>query len=69
MSEQEYTVSVSNTFEANSPEDAVIQMALWIEEAARHAGYRWENPNETGFIDADNISSLVHQDYPLTGLS
>ena len=40
---EEYTVSVSNTFDANSPEDAVSQMVLWIEEVARHAGYRWES--------------------------
>jgi hypothetical protein len=58
VSEQEYTVSVSNTFEANSPEDAVSQMILWIEEVARHAGYRWENETGfmTGFIDADTIN-------------
>ena len=38
---EEYTVSVSCQFDADSPEDAVTQMVLWIEEAARHAGYRW----------------------------
>jgi hypothetical protein len=63
MSEKEYNVSVSNTFEANSPEDAVSQMVFWIEEVARHAGYRWESSDviagflqhETGFVDADRI--------------
>ena len=60
VSEQEYTVSVSNTFEASSPEDAVSQMILWIEEVARHAGYRWENETGfiTGFIDADSIDIM-----------
>lgn len=62
MSEQQYTVGVSNTFEANSPEDAVSQMVLWIEEVARHAGYRWVNEDETGlvtgFIDADSIDIM-----------
>ena len=62
MSEQQYTVGVSNTFGANSPEDAVSQMVLWIEEVARHAGYRWVNEDETGlvtgFIDADSIDEL-----------
>ena len=38
---EEYTVSVSGKFDADGPEDAVIQMVLWIEEVARHAGYRW----------------------------
>ena len=57
MNETEYTISVSNTFDATSPEDAVSQMVLWIEEVARHAGYRWENETGfiTGFIDADSI--------------
>ena len=57
---EEYTVSVSCKFDAANPEDAVSQMVLWIEEAARHAGYRWESLRheapawieETGFIDA-----------------
>ena len=35
-----YTVRVANTFEAESPEDAVIQMAEWLAENARLAGYR-----------------------------
>ena len=38
---EEYTVSVSSTFDANSPEEAVSQMVLWLEEAVREAGYRW----------------------------
>lgn len=60
---EEYTVSVSCKFDAANPEDAVSQMVLWIEEAARHAGYRWESLRhevpawieETGFIDAETM--------------
>ena len=40
---EEYTVSVSCEFDAESPEDAVSQMVIWIEEEARRAGYRWES--------------------------
>ena len=70
MSEEEYTVSVSCKFDAESPEDAVSQMVIWVEEAARHAGYRWQSLKyeapawieETGFIDADNIDIMGYQE-------
>jgi hypothetical protein len=68
MSEEleEYTVSVSCKFDAANPEDAVSQMVLWIEEAARNTGYRWESLRyeapawieETGFIDAETIDIM-----------
>lgn len=68
MSEEseEYTVSVSCKFDAANPEDAVSQMVLWIEEAARNTGYRWESLRyeapawieETGFIDSGTIDIM-----------
>lgn len=55
----EYHVSVSNTFEATSPEDAVVQMAEWLSEVARQAGYRVEWVDDNGphsdFFDAEKI--------------
>jgi hypothetical protein len=52
-----YTVSVANTFEAESPEDAVAQMAAWLVDYAYGAGYRVvpEDGGESVFIDAEDI--------------
>jgi hypothetical protein len=63
---EEYTVSVSCKFDAANPEDAVSQMVLWIEEAARSTGYRWESLRyeapawieETGVIDSGGIDIM-----------
>lgn len=38
--EKEYEISVSNRFFAESHEDAVLQMAAWINDSAYTAGYR-----------------------------
>lgn len=55
----DYFVSVSNTFEAESPEDAVAQMAAWLTDYAYAAGYRVINDSDSSapalFIDAESI--------------
>ena len=53
----EYTVSVANSFEADSPEDAVLQMVAWLYDVAGQAGYRvtWDDEGST-FIDAEDLS-------------
>lgn len=53
----DYIVQVSNIFEADSPEDAVIQMAEYLLENSQLCGYRVIN-DETGesvFIDAEDV--------------
>jgi hypothetical protein len=63
MGENSYTVSVSNTFDADSPEDAIMQMICWLQESAHCAGYRveWEAiiadmfRSCSTFIDAEAI--------------
>jgi hypothetical protein len=54
---QDYTISVSNIFEAESFEDAVSQMVEWINENAYAAGYRVVNEatGESRFIDAERM--------------
>lgn len=54
---QEYEVEVRNIFEAESPEDAVIQMAEWLAENARITAYRVGvfGSDVTEFIDAEKI--------------
>ena len=59
----DYTIAVSNTFEAESIEDALRQMVAWISENAYAAGYRisWEFKvdgvwHETSvFVDAERV--------------
>lgn len=53
----EYRISVSNIFEAESFEDAVLQMVAWLHENAYAAGYRVENhaTGESRFIDAERV--------------
>lgn len=55
-----YTVRVENTFDADTPEEAVLQMAAWLVDYAYAAGYRVFNEDEPDtdsmFIDAENIS-------------
>lgn len=59
----DYEVQVSNSFEADTPEDAVEQMAHWLNECAYTAGYRvfkldsatFERQGSGEFIDAENI--------------
>jgi len=53
----DYVVTISNIFEAESPEDAVIQMAEWLLENCQQAGYRVVNDNtgESWFIDAEDM--------------
>jgi hypothetical protein len=65
----EYTVSLSNTFEADSFLDAVQQMIAWVSDYAYSAGYRisWtENivdgvRNERSvFVDAEKLFGDIH---------
>jgi hypothetical protein len=59
----EYTVSLSNTFEADSFKDALEQMVAWVFDYAYSAGYRisWteyvDNVREdkSVFVDAERI--------------
>ena len=59
----EYTVSLSNTFEADSFKDALEQMVAWVSDYAYSAGYRisWteydDNVREdkSVFVDAERI--------------
>ncbi len=59
----EYTVAVSNTFEADSFEDALQQMVAWITEYAYSAGYRisWTEEvdgirqDKSVFVDAERV--------------
>ena len=63
MDENTYTITVSNSFDASSPEDAVMQMVCWLQECAHSAGYRveWESlvadtfRKYSYFIDAEKI--------------
>ena len=65
----EYTVSLSNKFEADSFLDAVQQMIAWVSDYAYSAGYRisWtENivdgvRNERSvFVDAEKLFGNIH---------
>ena len=59
----EYTVSLSNTFEADSFKDALEQMAAWVSDYAYSAGYRisWTEyvghvrEDRSVFVDAERI--------------
>jgi len=44
MGDNIYTVSISNTFNADSANDAVMQMICWLQESAHSADYlvEWE---------------------------
>lgn len=54
---EDYKVSVANIFEADSPEDAVLQMVEWLIDSARHTGYRVINmeTDASCFLDAEDI--------------
>ena len=59
----EYTVSLSNTFEADSFKDALEQMVAWVSDYAYSAGYRisWTEyidgirEYKSVFVDAERI--------------
>jgi hypothetical protein len=59
MAPRDYEVSVSNTFEAESPQDALSQMVAWVADHAYQIGYRVvdaEDPSRCNvFIDAEDI--------------
>ena len=59
MQEYEVTVTITNIFETNTPEEAVTQMVAWLDESAHAAGYRvtWsENTDGEFFFDAEKIN-------------
>jgi hypothetical protein len=55
----EYTVTVSNKFDAVSYEDAVKQMVAWLDDNAAFAGYRvstgGDDMGNSVFIDAEKV--------------
>lgn len=52
----EYSVTVSNIFEAADPEDAVKQMVAWLADYADKAGYSVETDRLYTFIDAEYLN-------------
>lgn len=52
-----YEIQVSNYFDAESVEDAILQMAAWLTDNAYTAGYRviWQR-EESSFVDAESIN-------------
>lgn len=54
----EYEVSVHNFFTAESPEDAVLQMAAWLADNAYQAGYRVKTDDGEAFIDAEELEPM-----------
>ena len=53
-----YEVSVTNTFDAECPEDAVRQMIDWLVDNAPSTGYRVHNSDTgalIGFYDGDDV--------------
>ncbi len=54
---KQYSVSVGMIFDAESDEDAVLQMVEWISSEAGCAGYRVEREDGTStFIDAEHAA-------------
>jgi hypothetical protein len=53
--EKEYTVTIACNFEADSPEDAVKQMAAWLDDYCYKAGYRVTDGKDKWFIDAERL--------------
>ena len=61
--DNEYTVALSNTFEADSFEDALRQMVAWVVDYACVAGYRisWTEvvdgirEDRSVFVDAERV--------------
>jgi hypothetical protein len=59
----EYTIALSNTFEANSFVDALEQMVAWVSDYAYSAGYRisWTEEidgvrqDKSVFVDAEKV--------------
>lgn len=51
----EYTVSVSNKFTAETPEDALRQMVAWLDDNAAKAGYRIDDGGGSVFLDAETV--------------
>ena len=52
----DYTVSVSCNFEADSPEEAVRLMIAWLDDCAVVAGYRVTSEDGTSsFLDAEEM--------------
>jgi hypothetical protein len=59
----EYEVSVTNSFEADTPEDAVRQMVEWLTEEAAYTGYRvCDEAGFVGWYDGDDCDPVVAAD-------
>jgi diaminopimelate decarboxylase len=64
----EYTVALSNTFEADSFRDALEQMVVWVSECANSAGYRisWTElvdgirEDRSVFVDAERVLGDIY---------
>lgn len=59
VKEDWYDVAIYNTFEAESPEDAMKQMREWLVEAEADAVYRVKNTStgEKFYVDSSNNDS------------
>jgi hypothetical protein len=55
--EQQYNVTISNSFDADSPEDALRQMVAYLVDYAPQAGYRVTNMDTAAsvFLDAEDV--------------
>jgi hypothetical protein len=64
----EYTVALSNTFEADSFKDALEQMIAWVSDYAYSAGYRisWTEEvdgvrqDKSVFVDAERLLGDIY---------
>ena len=64
----EYTVSLSNTFEADSFKQPLEQMVAWVSDYAYSAGYRisWTEyidgvrEDKSVFVDAEKLLGDIH---------
>jgi hypothetical protein len=64
----DYTIALSNTFEAKDMIDAVEQMIAWVSDYAYYAGYRvsWTETvngirqDRSVFVDAEKLLRDIH---------
>ena len=63
-----YTVSVTLDYQAESPDDAVLQAAGTLDDRAYKMGYRVEDENGfVGFYDAEDVLARLRMEHdPLT---
>jgi hypothetical protein len=57
-----YEIQVSNRFEAETVEDAVLQMVAWLDDNAAKAGYRVIfQQEESTFVDAEDMINRMNE--------